>query len=65
MASMVVAAAAVVVVLQVTLQGWVVGAATTHVVGGSIGWSISLPNSTFYADWASSQSFIVGDILRE
>ncbi|XP_008779708.1 cucumber peeling cupredoxin-like [Phoenix dactylifera] len=37
-------------------------AAATHVVGGSTGWIIP-PNSSFYSDWASTQTFAVGDTL--
>lgn len=36
--------------------------ATTHVVGGSTGWTIP-PNSSFYSAWASSQNIAVGDTL--
>ncbi|KAJ0977764.1 hypothetical protein J5N97_013238 [Dioscorea zingiberensis] len=62
-ASTVVVVAVLAILLQVSLQGWIVGAATTHVVGGSTGWTIP-PNNTFYPDWASSQTFLVGDILQ-
>lgn len=34
-------------------------AATTHTVGGSAGWTTSIGN------WASTQTFVVGDSLRK
>ncbi|XP_028753904.1 umecyanin-like [Neltuma alba] len=36
--------------------------ATRYNVGGDFGWGIP-PNQTFYSDWASSKTFIVGDSL--
>ncbi|GER48434.1 NtEIG-A1 protein [Striga asiatica] len=36
---------------------------TVHIVGGSVGWTTQIPNATFYSDWASGQSFLVGDTL--
>ncbi|RWW30972.1 hypothetical protein BHE74_00013716 [Ensete ventricosum] len=44
------------------LQCLAVGAATSHTVGGSSGWTIP-PNATLYPDWAASQTFAVGDTL--
>ncbi|XP_022143007.1 cucumber peeling cupredoxin-like [Momordica charantia] len=37
-------------------------AAATHSVGDSLGWTIP-PNPSVYSDWASSKTFLVGDIL--
>lgn len=37
-------------------------AAATHKVGDSLGWTIPSSPST-YSDWASTQTFLVGDIL--
>ncbi|KAL5722224.1 hypothetical protein ACHQM5_005770 [Ranunculus cassubicifolius] len=39
-----------------------VSAQTTHVVGGSAGWTVPSP-ATLYSDWASTQTFTVGDSL--
>ncbi|XP_028753953.1 umecyanin-like [Neltuma alba] len=36
--------------------------ATKYNVGGSFGWNIP-PNQTFYSEWASSKTFVVGDSL--
>ncbi|CAA0816474.1 Blue copper protein [Striga hermonthica] len=36
---------------------------TAHIVGGSVGWTTRIPNATFYSDWASGQTFRVGDTL--
>ncbi|KAI0491658.1 hypothetical protein KFK09_025918 [Dendrobium nobile] len=37
-------------------------AATSHTVGGSLGWTIP-PNSSFYPNWASQNKLAVGDTL--
>ncbi|KAH6782057.1 hypothetical protein C2S51_007350 [Perilla frutescens var. frutescens] len=37
-------------------------AQTVHVVGDSLGWTVP-PNATVYSNWASSKTFMVGDIL--
>ncbi|KAI9117390.1 hypothetical protein K1719_011556 [Acacia pycnantha] len=36
--------------------------ARRYIVGGDFGWGIP-PNQTFYSDWASDKTFIVGDKL--
>ncbi|XP_077247538.1 mavicyanin-like [Tasmannia lanceolata] len=46
-----------VLVLAALLQ--CAAAATTHVVGGSVGWTVS----PTYSSWAADQTFIVGDTL--
>ncbi|XP_041006817.1 umecyanin-like [Juglans microcarpa x Juglans regia] len=38
-------------------------AATTFEVGGSLGWTVP-PNTSYYATWASSKTFAVGDTLE-
>ncbi|XP_068652037.1 mavicyanin-like [Aristolochia californica] len=38
-------------------------AATTHVVGDGTGWTIPNGGAQFYSNWASSQTFRVGDTL--
>ncbi|XP_038977626.1 cucumber peeling cupredoxin-like [Phoenix dactylifera] len=58
-AGMMIAVAAV----SLVLEGSVVAAATRHVVGGSgTGWTIP-PNASFYGEWSSSQTYVVGDTL--
>ncbi|ONK59517.1 uncharacterized protein A4U43_C08F7240 [Asparagus officinalis] len=37
-------------------------AATNHVVGGSIGWTVT-QSASAYSQWASTQTFAVGDTL--
>ncbi|KAK1282372.1 hypothetical protein QJS10_CPB22g01105 [Acorus calamus] len=51
----------VVVVLMASAAS--VSAATTHDVGGSTGWTIPSDSKT-YTNWATGQSFRVGDSLR-
>ncbi|KAI9117369.1 hypothetical protein K1719_011535 [Acacia pycnantha] len=36
--------------------------ARRYIVGGNFGWGIP-PNQTFYSDWASDKTFLVGDQL--
>ncbi|KAI9117664.1 hypothetical protein K1719_011830 [Acacia pycnantha] len=36
--------------------------ATRYTVGGNFGWGIP-PNQTFYSDWASNKTFVLGDQL--
>ncbi|KAF6156685.1 hypothetical protein GIB67_017821 [Kingdonia uniflora] len=38
-------------------------AQTTHVVGGSIGWTVSADSAVVYTNWSSNQTFLVGDTL--
>ncbi|KAG2713305.1 hypothetical protein I3760_04G171100, partial [Carya illinoinensis] len=38
-------------------------AATIFEVGGSLGWTVP-PNTSYYATWASSKTFAVGDTLE-
>ncbi|XP_062022330.1 umecyanin-like [Rosa rugosa] len=40
-----------------------VAAQTTHVVGGSVGWTIPQTGAQEYVTWASGQKFVVGDFL--
>lgn len=52
-----------VVAASLMLEGLVVAAATSHVVGGNAtGWAIP-SNTSFYDQWSASQTFVVGDIL--
>ena len=41
-----------------------VAAQTEHVVGGSVGWIIPQSGDA-YVTWASSQKFVVGDVLSK
>jgi hypothetical protein len=38
-------------------------AQTKHVVGDSTGWTIATGGAQFYSNWASKQTFTVGDTL--
>ncbi|KAI3714832.1 hypothetical protein L6452_21792 [Arctium lappa] len=38
-------------------------AQTTHVVGDAFGWNIPTAGASYYATWASRQTFTVGDVL--
>ncbi|KAJ4953048.1 hypothetical protein NE237_029880 [Protea cynaroides] len=51
----------VVVALTALLQ--CAAAETTHVVGDSLGWTLTPDGPITYSKWASSHTFIVGDIL--
>lgn len=37
-------------------------AKNVYIVGDSMGWTVP-PNTSFYSNWASSKTFMVGDIL--
>ncbi|XP_022143157.1 blue copper protein-like [Momordica charantia] len=41
---------------------WQRSSAATYVVGDSLGWTVP-PNPTSYSDWASTKTFVVGDVL--
>ena len=40
-------------------------AQTVHVVGDAMGWGIPNAGASAYATWASSKTFVVGDILSK
>lgn len=50
------------VLLLVAAALWRCSSAATHTVGESLGWTVP-PNPTAYDDWASTQTFVVGDVL--
>lgn len=50
------------VLLLVAAALWRCSSAATHTVGESLGWTVP-PNPTAYDDWASTQTFVLGDVL--
>ncbi|XP_050216240.1 mavicyanin-like [Mercurialis annua] len=37
--------------------------AAVHVVGDAVGWQNNVPNINYYANWASTRNFTIGDTL--
>ncbi|XP_038889652.1 blue copper protein-like [Benincasa hispida] len=52
----------VIFLLLVAAALWRCSSAATYTVGDSLGWTVP-PNPTIYSDWASTKTFVVGDIL--
>ncbi|CAK9326566.1 unnamed protein product [Citrullus colocynthis] len=51
-----------ILLLLVAAALWRCSSAATYTVGDSLGWTVP-PNPTTYSDWASTKTFVVGDIL--
>ena len=51
------------VIVAVFVQS--MNAQTVHVVGESAGWTVPQGGAPVYSTWASTQNFVVGDILSK